>query len=431
MPRIPIESARPLAWFAALRVAMVATALVALALFDIPDREELIFLTAAVAAPLSLAILYIAQRNPALALHPAVALADLAILAGAEAIAPDSYAAVRFLALFLIAAHAHFQGAQRGVAIAAAGAAMLVITGMLVGTPVEGAVLAFYETLFVAAALAAGFFVGSLRTAESAGRLRARELSRRALDAETQIRRSLAAAIHDGPVQELVSLDMILDASRRSLERGDSARAGELLTEAQAIAERNIGTLREEIVSLGPYAIDEVTLDAALEQCAPVWAKRYGIEIDLDLEQLDLANDLCGSLFGIAQEAVVNAGRHAEARRVDVSLARHDGHVELRVADDGHGFAPERPFAPDEPGHIGLATMRERAELVDGALRIDTSADGTVVLARVPYVPASASPREAWGAAAAMGASRTAIPFRNVIPASGSRSSGSALVSRL
>jgi signal transduction histidine kinase len=231
--------------------------------------------------------------------------------------------------------------------------------------------------------------MGSLRTAESAGRLRARELSRRALDAETQVRRRLAAAIHDGPVQELVSLDMILDASRRAVERGDNARAAELLEEARSLAERNIGTLREEIVSLGPYALDEITLDAALEQCAPVWAKRYELDIQLDVEEIDLSNDLCGSLFGIAQEAVVNAGRHAEAQTVTVSVHRHDGSVELRVTDDGRGFGPEHPFALDEPGHIGLATMRERAALCDGALSIDTSDDGTIVLARVPYAPAS------------------------------------------
>jgi two-component system NarL family sensor kinase len=388
--RIPIESARPIAWFAALRVAMVAVALVALALFDVPDRERLIVLVAAVAAPLALGVLFLAQRRPAMALHPAIALVDLAILAVAEVIAPDSYAAVRFLALFLIAAHAHFQGAQRGVAIAAAGAILLVPVAAFGDPPVDGAVLAFYETLFVASSLAAGFFMGSLRTAESAGRLRARKLSRRALDAETQVRRKLAAAIHDGPVQELVSLDMILDATRRAVERGDNARAEELLEEARSMAERNIGTLREEIVSLGPYALDEVTLDVALEQCAPVWAKRYEIEIELDVEELDLSNDLCGSLFGIAQEAVVNAGRHAEAGSVTVSVRRRDGQVELRVADDGRGFGPDHPFALDEPGHIGLATMRERAALADGALTIDTSADGTTVLARVPYAPASA-----------------------------------------
>src|SRR3954454_16180642 len=110
MPRVPIESPRPIAWFAALRVAIVAVVLIGLAIFDVPNRDELIVLVAAVGAPFALAVLYLAQRAPMVALNPAIALIDLGILAVAEAIAPSSYAAVRFLALFLIAAHAHFQG---------------------------------------------------------------------------------------------------------------------------------------------------------------------------------------------------------------------------------------------------------------------------------------------------------------------------------
>ncbi|MEA2496386.1 MAG: hypothetical protein QOJ29_4297, partial [Thermoleophilaceae bacterium] len=151
MPRIPIESPRPIAWFGTLRVAMVAVALASLAAFDVPHRDRLIVLVAAVAAPLALAVLYLAQRRPALALHPGIALVDLVILTLAEAIAPDSYGAVRFLALFLIASHAHFQGAARGVAIAAAGVVLLVPVAALTDGPVGGAVLAFYETLFAAA----------------------------------------------------------------------------------------------------------------------------------------------------------------------------------------------------------------------------------------------------------------------------------------
>jgi signal transduction histidine kinase len=129
-------------------------------------------------------------------------------------------------------------------------------------------------------------------------------------------------------------------------------------------------------------------VEMAIEQCAPVWAKRFGLKVELDVDALELPNDLCGALFGVAQEAVANAGRHAGARRVAVSLRRLDGHVELRVRDDGHGFGVE-PFATDDAGHIGLATMRERAELADGVLEIDTGSDGTTVTARVPYVAAS------------------------------------------
>jgi two-component system NarL family sensor kinase len=268
--------------------------------------------------------------------------------------------------------------------VAAAGIVLLVPVAALTDAPVGGGVLAFYETLFGAAALAAGLFVGRLRAAESTGRLRARELSRRVLDAERQVRRRVAEDLHDGPVQDLVSLDLTLDAAHRALGRGDEGRAAEILREARESTERSIVALREEIVSLGPYALDELSLDIAIEQCTPTWAKRFSLEIELELDRLELSSELCGALFGVAQEAVANAGRHADAHTVVVSLHPDGGDaVELRVADDGHGFEVE-PFAADEPGHIGLATMRERAELAGGALSIETGERGTTVIARVP-----------------------------------------------
>ena len=228
--------------------------------------------------------------------------------------------------------------------------------------------------------------MGRLRSAESAGRMRARELSRHVLEAESEVRRKIAETIHDGPVQELVSMDMVLDAARRALERGDSDRAIVLLEEARATAERNIGSLREEIVGLGPFAVDELTLDVALEQCAPAWSRRYGIPVRLDLERLELPNETCGSLFGIAQEAVANAGRHAAASEITVSVRANGTQVELRIEDDGSGFDEQAALASDEPGHIGLVTMHERAELADGELTIESGRGGTAVIARVPLV---------------------------------------------
>jgi signal transduction histidine kinase len=382
--RLPIASMRPIAGFAALRVAMVLVVIVGLLTFDVPDRGRLLLLSVAVALPVALVVAFLARRAPALALSPVIALADLAILAVAEAIAPVSYAGVRFLALFLIAAHAQLQGEVRGVAIAAAGIILLVPIAALTDGPVHGGVLAFYECLFAASALAAGLFMGRLRSAESADRMRARELSRRVLEAESQVRRRIAETIHDGPVQELVSMDMVLDAARRALERGDTSRAFELVEEARLATERNIGALREEITSLGPFAIDELTLDVALEQCAPAWSRRYGVPVRLDLEDVDLSNETCGSLFGIAQEAVANAGRHSKASEVAVSVRSLDGEVVLRVQDDGEGFDEAAALISDEPGHIGLVTMRERAEMIDGTLTIESGRDGTAVIARAP-----------------------------------------------
>jgi signal transduction histidine kinase len=190
---------------------------------------------------------------------------------------------------------------------------------------------------------------------------------------------------------------MMLDTARRALERDNPERATELIEDARLLTERNIGALRDEIVGLGPYAFDELTLDVALEQCVPTWSRRYGLEIGMTLERMNLVNEACGSLFGIAQEAVINAGRHAHAKLVSITLRTVDGEVELRVSDDGTGFEGETPLGPNEPGHIGLATMRERAELIGGRLEIRTGPRGSTVIARVPHALAVELPTDGVG----------------------------------
>ena len=105
----------------------------------------------------------------------------------------------------------------------------------------------------------------------------------------------------------------------------------------------------------------------------------------LAIERVELAPEMANDLFRIAQEAVVNAGRHAEASRVELSLRTVDSDVELRVADDGKGFNGTTPFGSSEPGHLGLQSMRERAELMDGELEIESSDRGTRVLVRAPF----------------------------------------------
>jgi two-component system NarL family sensor kinase len=385
LTRVPVESIAPVAWFGLLRIGLAVAGLLAVIVFDVPERGKLVVLSAAVALPWATAVRFLVKRNPRLTLNPLIAVVDLLILAVVEIVVPESYAGVCFLVVFLVAAHAQLQGEQLGVALAVLAIAIFVPIAAATDGPASGGLLAFYEVLFAASVLAAGFFMGRLRTAESTGRLRARELSRRTMEAEGNIRRQLAESLHDGPVQELVSLDMMLDAARRALERDKPGRASELIEEAREVAERNISVLRDEMVGLGPYAFDELTVDAALEQCVPTWARRYGLEIGMTLQRLDLANEACGSLFGIAQEAVVNAGRHSGARNVSIHLRTVDGEVELRVSDDGSGFEEgEQPLGPNEPGHIGLATMRERAELIGGRLEIRTSEKGTTVVARVP-----------------------------------------------
>jgi signal transduction histidine kinase len=383
--RLPIESAQPLVVFAAARLMVVLAALSALILLGFPYEGRGVAVVLGLGLPWTLALLFTVRRNPQAVLHPLVAAGDIAVLIMVELVVPEAYGATRFTALFVLAAHAHFQGERRGLAIALAGSLALVAATVLRGDPpLDGDVLAFYEIVFVLSAAAAGAVVGSLRTAESASRLRARRLSRRTIQAEGQVRRRVAEAIHDGPVQELIGLDMILSSARKAAAEGRGDEAAALLGEARELAERNIQALRDEIVDLGPYAFEELGFATAIENCMPVWKRRYRFEVMATIERIELPPEMAGDVFRIAQEAVVNAGRHSGADTVSISLRTVDSDVELRVTDNGKGFDQTDSLGAPKPGHLGLASMRERAELLDGRLDIESSERGTRVLLRAP-----------------------------------------------
>jgi two-component system, NarL family, sensor kinase len=389
--RLPIESTQPVVMFAVLRLALTVLSLIAVLTFGLPYEGKGAAVVGLLLLPWSIGMLILARQNGDLAMHPAFAAGDFVLLAVLQAVVPEAYGIVRFAALFLVAVHAHFQGERRGLALTAFAIVLLVLTAVIRGdAPAEGADLAFYETVFGIAALATALMVGRLRTAESASRLRARGVSRRTIQAESEVRRRVAESIHDGPVQELIGLDMVLSAARRASETGDEARARELIAEAHDVAERNIQALRDEIVDLGPYAFEELSFDTAIENCLPTWKRRYGFDVLITIERVRIPPEVAGDLFRITQEAVANAGRHAKAKAVSISLRTVEGDIELRVTDDGEGFGNGDPLAAAQPGHLGLASMRERAELLGGRLAIRTSPLGTRVLVRAPLpaVPA-------------------------------------------
>jgi two-component system, NarL family, sensor kinase len=388
--RLPIESAQPIVVFAVARLAIVVAALVALVVLGFPYEGRATAVVGGLGVPWAVLCVVTARREPERLLSPVVPAVDLLILLTLELVAPDTYGAVRAAALFLIAAHAHFQGETRGTMIALVGSAALVSASAVRGdSPLPGDLHAFYETVFVLSALATGVVVGTLRTAESASRLRARSLSRRTIQAEAEGRRRVAEALHDGPVQELIGLDMMLGSARKAAHDGRADDATRLLDEAREVTERNIRVLRDELVELGPYAFEELTFQTAIENCLPIWNRRYGVDVLVTIDPIELPSDVSGVLFGIAQEAVVNALRHAGAKAVSLSLRTVDSSLELRVTDDGDGFGDSDPLGAAEPGHLGLAMMRERAELLDGSLDIETSERGTRVLVLVPLAPLS------------------------------------------
>ena len=383
--RLPIESTRPIVTFAWSRLGITLMSVALVVALGFPHSGRLAAVLAGVALPWSLLNLLLAQRAPTLAASPFVAIGDMVMLVAIEAVAPETYGAVRFMAIAFLAVHAHFQGERLGLAVAAiASAGLIALSAVADGGPVHGRLLLFYEVIFAAAALSTAAMVGGFRTAESASRLRARELTRRTMRRESEIRRQISESLHDGPVQEMVGLDMALAAAHSEAEREGAPRTGELLAEARAMAERNVRSLRDEMIDLGPYAFEEMSYGAAVERCLPVWERRYGLSTSLQIDPQELPSQTEGDLFRITQEAVMNAVKHGSAGHVTISLHHYDDRLELSIVDDGPGFGDVDPLENTEPGHIGLASMRERAELLHGSLRIESTAEGSAVIVRAP-----------------------------------------------
>jgi signal transduction histidine kinase len=381
--RPPIESMRPVVSFAIVRLLLPGAAQLADAIHGFPRGAGPALVLGLVAIPWAVAILMVARNSPTRALTPMVAAGDLAVITAVQAVDPDAYAATHYVALVFIAAHAHFQGPRRGVLIGAlGGAALIAVTAARTG-PVTGDLMALYETVFAVCCLAIAAVIGELRGIETAGRLRARELSRRTIVGEDEVRRHVADFIHDGPVQELIGLDLMLGGAVKAVSRGDGDRATELIVQARELAAGNIHALRDEIVSLGPYAFEELSFEIAVERCIPLWRRRYGCEVTVDAD-IELEPQVANDLFRITQEAIANACKHGEADRVDVTLGHERGDAVLRIVDNGRGFGDVNPLGPHEPGHIGLASMRERTELLHGTLDITTEPGRTEVEVCVP-----------------------------------------------
>jgi two-component system, LuxR family, sensor kinase FixL len=128
-------------------------------------------------------------------------------------------------------------------------------------------------------------------------------------------------------------------------------------------------------------------LAAALQTLAARAAERYGIRIDYRTEfvaPLQLAETTATHLYRIAQEALTNVVRHSRASEVTIVLGRSGDALELRVADNGRGFA----HTTDDTGGLGLKIMRYRAQMLGGDLVLETKPDGGALVRCTCPLPA-------------------------------------------
>jgi PAS domain S-box-containing protein len=198
-----------------------------------------------------------------------------------------------------------------------------------------------------------------------------RALAVRLEHAQEEERRRIAADLHDDPIQVMSAVDMRL----QMLQQFPASVTPEAIASIEADVAIAIERLRSVLFELRPASLDRAGLAETLRVYLEHTATTTGWTVDLvdRLDQQPLA-DVAAILFRIAQEAVVNARKHAVASTVSVELADAADGVLVRIVDDGVGFTYE-PLAAPEPGHLGLSTMLERAELAGGWVRV-TSAPG-------------------------------------------------------
>ena len=193
----------------------------------------------------------------------------------------------------------------------------------------------------------------------------------RLVQAQEEERRRIAADIHDDPVQKMTAVGLRLEAVRKRVADPETRERLGTLDETVRLA---IQHLRHLLFELRPPALDKEGLAAALGQ--------YLDEVRPEAEfDTSLVNRLVEEppievrtlAYRIAQEAITNARKHSAAHRLELTLEPRSGGVYVRVEDDGKGLPGE--VGEDARGHLGMLTMRERAELAGGWLRV-TSRQG-------------------------------------------------------
>ncbi|MEV7596144.1 sensor histidine kinase [Kitasatospora sp. NPDC089797] len=207
-------------------------------------------------------------------------------------------------------------------------------------------------------------------------------------------RERLAREIHDTLAQSLSSIQLLLRAAQRALPERTEAAAG-YVEQARQAAQDNLDEARRFVRALTPPALDGDPLSVALERLCATTAAHSGLPVHLhvsgDQVRLPAAQEV--ALLRIAQSALGNTVRHAQASRAEVTLSYMEGEVALDVFDDGAGFDPLAVAGrTGGEGGFGLPSMRARARALGGSFTVESApGEGTALAVQLPIGPEAGS----------------------------------------
>jgi signal transduction histidine kinase len=211
----------------------------------------------------------------------------------------------------------------------------------------------------------------------------------RMMEIQEEARKKLARDLHDGPTQSIAAIAMRVNFARRLMER-DSQAAGDELVKIEDLARRTTKEIRHMLFTLRPLVLESQGLTAAFESMADKMRETYDqnvlVSVDPDLVP-DLEIGKQGVIFYLTEEAVTNARKHANADHIWIRLKPVQNDMALlEIEDDGDGYDVESVDASYEHrGSLGMVNMRERSELLNGILKIESvKMKGTRIRVLIP-----------------------------------------------
>ena len=221
------------------------------------------------------------------------------------------------------------------------------------------------------------------------------EEKNRMVEVHEEARKKLARDLHDGPTQSVAAMAMRINLARRMLDR-NPAMATDELVKLEELAHRTTKEIRHMLFTLRPLILESQGLGAALQAMAEKMRETFSQNVVVNVDskitnQLEMGKQ--GVIFYIIEEAVNNARKHANALTITVRLGQlEQGIALLEIADDGIGFdvkAVDKAY--DKRGSLGMVNLRERTELVNGLLNIDSApGKGTRIQVYIPMTEEAA-----------------------------------------
>jgi signal transduction histidine kinase len=215
-----------------------------------------------------------------------------------------------------------------------------------------------------------------------------RHLSRQVLYTQEEERKKISRELHDVIAQTLTGINVRLAALKK--QAASNARGLERsIARTQRLVQQSVEIVHQFARRLRPTVLDDLGLIPALHTFMKRFRAETGIHVTLSafaaIEKLN--GDKRTVFYRVAQEALTNIARHAQASRVEVKLQKLDRTVCMTITDDGKGFQTDRVRNAKKDKRLGLLGMRERLEIVGGSFTVTSAAGkGTTVLAQIPLI---------------------------------------------